>query len=142
MKSKLTIFVASLLLTVWSLSINAQTTIPQGKTQLIEFTNATAKFTVPEGKTWAVYSAFTSYNASDDYTYSILLKSINGTELTDFSKNQVGLILYSSNGLVTINLPLFFPENTTFELIISKRLDETRTLYDNKAFLNYIEIDN
>jgi hypothetical protein len=142
MKSKLTIFITTLLLSVWSLSVNSQTIVPKGKAQLIEFTNATAKFTVPAGKTWTVYGAFTSYNVSDEYTYSIFVKSINGTVLTDISKNLVGLLVYSSNGLANINRPLYLPENTSFELIVTKRLQETRTPYDNKAYLNYIEIDN
>jgi hypothetical protein len=142
MKSKLTIFIITLLLSVWSLSVNAQTTVPNGKAQLIEFTNATAKFTVPAGKTWTVIGAFTSYNSSDGYTYSIRVKSINGTVLTDLSKNLVGLLVYSSNGLVNINLPLCLPENTSFEIIVVKTINETRTPYDNKAYLNYIEIDN
>ncbi|MEY3049191.1 MAG: hypothetical protein RL365_1529, partial [Bacteroidota bacterium] len=35
MKSKLTIFITTLLLSIWSLSGNAQVSIPKGKAQLI-----------------------------------------------------------------------------------------------------------
>ena len=61
MKSKMTIFVVTLLLSTWSLTGNAQTTIPKGKAQIIEFNNSTAKFTVPAGKTWYIINLF-SYN--------------------------------------------------------------------------------
>jgi len=54
----LTILLFVLFLTTWTLTINAQTTIPKGKAKLIEFTNATAKFTVPEGKTWYIKNTF------------------------------------------------------------------------------------
>ena len=147
MKSKLTIFITTLLLSVCSLSINAQTTMLQGKAQLIEFTNATAKFTVPAGKTWTVYGAFTSYIANDEDSYSIFVKSINGSVLTDFSKRLVGLPVYISKSISFsfqggVNLPLYLPENTSFELIVTKRTQGTFTPHDNKAYLNYIESDN
>jgi len=61
MKSKMTIFIVTLFLSVCSLSVNAQTTLPTGKAQLIEFTNATAKFIVPDGKTWVIYNVFSDY---------------------------------------------------------------------------------
>lgn len=139
----MTIFFITLSISVWSLTVNAQTTIPNGKAHLIEFTNATAKFTVPEGKTWVIYNAFTSI-PQDENTYSIWIKSINGMIISDISKQIWGKLLYSSNGLANIILPLILPENTTIELIIIKRDDVTdiRSLYAKSAFLNYVEIDN
>jgi predicted nucleotidyltransferase component of viral defense system len=141
MNSKLTIFITALLLSVWSFSVDAQTTVPKGKAQLIEFTNATAKFTVPEGKTWTVHSAFMAY-PSDNNQYSIVIKSINGVILTDLSKNIVGKFIFHSNLLANLNLPLVFPEKTVFELIIIKKEGETRSLYDKNAFLNLTETEN
>jgi len=141
MKSKLTIFIITLLLSVWSLSVNAQTTVPNGKAQLIEFTNATAKFTVPLGKTWTVHNVFTSY-PTDDNTYSIWVKSLNGIILTDISKNILGKLLFSSNAAANINLPLVLPENTSLELIMIKKVGETRSLHDKSAFFNYTETEN
>jgi len=141
MKSKLTTFIAGLFLTVCSFSVKAQTTAPKGKAQLIEFTNSTAKFTVPEGKTWTVHLAFMAY-PSDDNLYSIAIKSINGVILTDLSKNIIGKLIFHSNLLANLNLPLVLPEKTVFELIIYKKLGETRSLYDKNAFLNLTETEN
>lgn len=138
MKSKMLIIIFTLFISVWTLSVNAQTAIPEGKVQLIEFTNATAKFTVPEGKRWTIHNAFASY-PGDDNTYSIWIKSINGTILFDPSKMIAGKCIWSSNLLVNLNLPLVLPENTSFELVITKKADKTRSLYDTKAFLNYTE---
>ena len=61
MKSKFKNSIAALFLSILSLNSYSQTAIPKGKTQLIEFANATAKFTVPEGKTWIIYSIFSDY---------------------------------------------------------------------------------
>ena len=79
MKSKLTFFFVAIVLSVLALSVNAQTTIPKGKSQLIEFTNSTAKFAVPEGKTWYIYNVFCeqSYTqGTEEKEASIFLKSI------------------------------------------------------------------
>ena len=40
---------------------NAQTAIPNGKVKLIEFTNDSANFNIPEGKAWIIYSVFSDY---------------------------------------------------------------------------------
>lgn len=139
----MTIFIVTLFLSVCTFSSNAQTTTPKGKAQLIEFTNETAKFIVPEGKTWAIYNAFTTVPEGDNI-YSIWVKSINGIIITDISKKIFGKILYSSYTLVDIILPLILPENTTIELVVLKKDDATgiRSLYDQIAFLNYIESEN
>jgi hypothetical protein len=143
MKSKMTIFIVTLFLSVCYLSGNAQTSMPKGKAQLIEFTNETAKFIVPEGKTWTIYNAFTTV-PQDENIYSIWVKSINGIIITDISKKIFGKILYSSYTLVDIILPLILPENTTIELVVLKKDDATgiKSLYDQIAFLNYIESEN
>lgn len=141
MKLTLTIFFAAFFLGVCNLSSYAQSITPKSKAQLIEFTNATAKFTVPPGKTWTVHNVFTSFPV-DDNTYSITIKSINSILLTDISKNILGKLLFSSNNLANLNYPIVLPENTTIELIIMKRLGETRSLYDKSAFLNFTETEN
>ena len=140
MKSKLIISLATLFLSVCSLCSNAQTSIPNGKAQLIEFTNATAKFKVPLGKTWTIHSAFTSY-PDDDNSYGVSIKSINGIIQADISNKKIGKLLFSSNLIVNIQ-PLVLPENTSLELIITKRVGEIRSLYDRSAFLNYTETEN
>ncbi len=139
----MTIFIVMLFLSVCTFSGNAQTTTPKGKAQLIEFTNETGKFIVPEGKTWTIYNAFTTV-PQDENIYSIWVKSINGIIITDISKKIFGKILYSSYTLVDIILPLILPENTTIELVVLKKDDATgiKSLYDQIAFLNYIESEN
>lgn len=119
----------------------AQTTNSNGTAHLVEFSNANATFKVPVGKKWAIHSTFMSF-PSDDNFYFILIKSINGVILTDISKNTIGKLLFYSQYPWNSYEPLFFPENTEFELIIMKKIDGTRSLYNNKAFLNYTEIDN
>jgi hypothetical protein len=138
MKSKLTTFVALFFLSIWTLSSNAQTTIPKSKAQLIEFTNSTAKFTVPSGKTWTVHSVFTSFPAGTDY-YDIRVKSINSVILTDISKNMLGNLLFSSYSISNVSPTLILPENTSIEFIIIKKVEGTRSLYDKSAFLNFTE---
>lgn len=158
MKSKLTIFLATLFLSVLTLSGNAQTTMPKGKAQLIEFTNATAKFTVPEGKTWIIYSIFSEYVVDgvvkiDEYskknTYSgsldirIFLKDLNGIEKTNYVKNIYGTQLYrSTNASTVIPYPIIFPEKTTFNLIILKGDLGNLQLYGGAAYISLIEVDN
>jgi hypothetical protein len=131
MKSKMTIFIAALFLCVCNLSSIAQTTIPKGKVQLIEFTNANAKFTVPEGKTWYIYGVFGSGKLN------IYMKSLNGTELTDLPTQILG----SNLGTIITKI---FPQNTNFELIILtfNEVQNKYILSENKAWINYVEVDN
>ena len=93
-----------LFLCVWSFPIKAQTAVPIGKAQLIEFTNATAKFTVPEGKTWIIYSIFSDYITGgtvdnrgyliDTEDVRIFIKKLNGVQKTNFVRNIYGPQLY------------------------------------------------
>lgn len=119
------------------LAINTASSVPHESAKLINFTNANAKFTVPQGKTWAIHDAFLTEPLSRD-SYTIFIKSINGILMTDFSKNLYGKHLYASS------LPIFLPENTVFELIVLKIADDDNRamLYDGQAFLNYIESEN
>lgn len=141
MKSKLTIFLATLFLSVCTLFGNAQTSMPKGKAQLIEFTNATAKFTVPAGKTWVVNNVFSNYDRNNDI--KVFVKSLNGAIMTDLYKQEFGTLLYHSRdpGYV-IQYPILLPENTGFELIILSGDWDAQTICGKKAFLNYTEVDN
>ena len=141
MKKIMIIFFVTLVLSVCSLSGNAQTTTPKGKAQLIEFTNATAKFTVPVGKTWVVNNVFSYYDRNIDL--KVYIKSINGTILTDLTKKEYGTLLYHSRDMgFVIKFPIIFPENTSFELVIISGGWDTQTISDKKAFLNFTETEN
>ena len=160
MKSKLTIFITTLLLSVCSLSVNAQTTVPKGKAQLIEFTNATAKFTVPAGKTWYIMNIFSSvatnikpstkYPESKEYeAVRVFIKNIDNYLLTDLSKNKFGPVVYRGPNHERMQpMPIVLPENSKIEFIItSGEWDRNGTEGIKKndilnAFLNYIEADN
>jgi hypothetical protein len=151
MKSKLTIFIVTLFLSIWTSSVNAQTTVPKGKAQLIEFTNANAKFTVPDGKTWVIYNVFSDYmtnvtlsnNRYDGEDIRIFFKSINGVAKTDLTKNLYGTQLYrSTNASTTVGMPIIMPEKTTFELIITFGSIGKLKLYNSTGYLSIIETDN
>ncbi len=122
--------------------INTASSVPHESAKLINFTNANAKFTVPQGKTWAIHDAFVIHS-NDGNSYYILIKSLNGILMTDLSKNIYGKGLYYSNALANPTLPILLPENTVFELIVYTKYDNgQRALYDGQAFLNYIESEN
>jgi hypothetical protein len=148
MKSKLTILLFILFLTTWNLTINAQTSIPKGKAQLIEFTNATAKFTVPEGKTWYIQNTFSDWriectqpDGTTGRTIRVFLKSLNGLLKTDLSKNKFGPLLYFSSE--TNSMSLIFPEKTTFELLlVSSEINQDIKLFNGLGYINIIETDN
>jgi len=158
MNLKMTVFIVTLFLSIFSVSGNAQTTIPKGKAQLIEFTNETGKFTVPEGKTWHMYSIFSDYVADgtvkyDEYTKEnqlvgekdirIFLKDLNGIEKTNYVKNIYGTQLFRSlNSSTVIPYPLIFPERTSFNLIILKGNMGNLQLYGGKAYISLMETDN
>ncbi len=141
MKKLTTILFVTLVLSVCSLSANAQTTILEGKAQLIEFTNATAKFTVPAGKTWVVNNVFSNYDRNNDI--KVYIKSINGAIMTDLIKKEYGTLLYHSRDMgFVIQYPIILPENTSFELIVISGDWDAQTISSKKAFLNYMEVDN
>ncbi len=138
MKSKLTIFIAGLFLSFSLFSVKAQTTVSKGKAQLIEFTNANAKFTVPAGKTWYINQVFSFYYGGID----VFIKGINGTELTNLELRKYGTNVYNDVNK-SIQFPIIFPENTIFELIITRsQPGEPPTISDQIAYINFIETDN
>jgi hypothetical protein len=135
-------------------TVNAQASFLKSKAQLIEFTNDSANFTVPEGKTWVIYSIFSDHTViSPSKSYllidiRIFLKNINGDEKTNYTKNIYGPLLYWSSatraGLTSVPYPIIFPEKTSFSLIIFKGsgpLDRME-LHNGKAYISLIEIDD
>ncbi len=134
MKSKTPLFIIALFLTL-TLSISkgfAQAGIPKGKAHLVEFTNETAKFKVPEGKTWYIYNVFYDRkfkSGTEEKDTRISLKSLNNIAF------KFGQALFFVNVFQNLNAPLIFPEKTTFELEISDPSG-------SKAVINYIEVEN
>ena len=156
MKLKLKLLIVTLFLSTLTSSVNAQSNVPKGKVQLIEFTNETAKFTVPEGKTWFIYSVFSEYVVDgvvkfDEYSKKnsydnsldirIFLKDLNGIEKTNYIKNIYATQLFHCEG-AGIPYPIVFPEKTTFNLIILKGNLGFLQLYGGAAYISLIEVDN
>jgi hypothetical protein len=141
MKSRFKILVCTMIVTAFCSVLSAQVNNNLSKAQLVKFTNANAKFTVPPGKTWTLHGIITSF-PDDDNTYTVWIKSINGVILTDLTKNIRGKVLYSSNLIVNLNFPLVFPENTVFELLLTKKVKEILSLSENNALLNFSETEN
>ena len=153
MKTKF--FILNVISIIFIFSANSQTFIPKGKTQLIEFSNTSTKFIVPEGKSWIIYNVFSDYGAdpktskylpviATDNIY-IFLKNINGIEKNDLSKNQFGTLFFSSkNNNEAIRMPLVLPEKTSFELSLIRLdiNDEKYKLFDGVGYVSLIEIDN
>lgn len=122
-----------------------------GKANIVEFTNATAKFIVPNGKTWIIQNIFsdieTKFKVKDSWnngelnhcSVSVYIKSINGSIKTDLTSEQ-----YSRRMNNNDFRPIYLPENTTIEFLIVYHDSSTKTIknLDGSATLNYIEITN
>lgn len=116
-----------------SKNVNAQSEIPKGKIHLVEFTNETGKFAVPQGKSWYIYNIFSDrkyYPPGEDKDAFVIvaLKSINRVVY------QNGPNVYNQYLGTIFNFPLIFPEKTTFEFVIKNS--------GAKAIMTYIEVDN
>ncbi len=147
---------ATMLLTFEAL--NAQNAIAKGDAKLLEFKNATAKFIVPEGKTWVIYSAFSDYitdlRYENGYPISsepihIFIKSMNETVKTDLSKKLFGPSLFTSmegnNTPKLMAFPIILPEKTSFELILFKGFYEQEggpRPYLGTGYLSIVEMSN
>lgn len=153
MNLKKNVFIVTLFLSVFSLLCNAQTTMEKGKAQLIEFTNETAKFTVPEGKTWIIYNVFSDYctdiktDAAGVLTSTnirIYIKSINNVTKTDLAKMILGTQLYmSKDATKAIGMPIVIPEKTKFELLlVSGDAYKEFKLFSGTGFMSIIETNN
>lgn len=138
-------------------AVNAQNVIAKGDAKLLEFKNVNAKFVVPEGKTWVIYSAFTDYltdfksteNGPSATPIYIFIKSLNETVKTDLSKKLYGPVLFfSQTWLNTPNLmafPIILPEKTSFELILVKETYEWEggpMPYIGTGYLSIVEMSN
>ena len=148
MKSKIILFLSII---IFQFSVNKS--IAQnfnGKANIVEFTNATAKFTVPSGKTWIIQNIFSDgytnfkiknkYDGEESCRVLIFIKNINGNVKTDFITEKYSKILSSNSDFN----PIYLPENTTIEFLIAYDDFVTRKpkIYDGSATLNYIEITN
>jgi hypothetical protein len=155
MKMKKLFLMATMLLTFEAL--NAQNTIAKGDAKLLEFKNATAKFIVPEGKTWVIYSAFSDYltdfksteNGISVEPIHIFIKSMNETVKTDLSKKLFGPSLFTSmelnNTPKLMAFPIILPEKTSFELILVKGFYEQEVgpkPYLGTGYLSIVEMSN
>lgn len=130
---KLAVFLVMFFFFVISKNVNAQSDLPKGKVHLVEFTNETGKFFVPQGKSWYIYNIFSDrkYYASvggGESFVAIALKSINKVVF------QNGPYVYQQYLGTIFNFPLIFPEKTTFEFEIKNS--------GVKAIMSYIEVEN
>ena len=123
--------------------------------QLIQFNNSTAKFSVPNGKTWEITNVFSAAVGPDAFGYNdgwavydevrVFIKSINGDVLTDLSTWQLGPVIYRGpNHERTHALPIILPGGTEFELLICtgswrEKNDVLQAHPTLGAYLNVIE---
>ena len=108
---------------------NAQNT--NGNTELIEFTDENAKFTVPKGKTWHIMNVFdeTSYQSQGEKEKTVIkFKSINGVIF------KRGPILFYYSSALIMPFPIVLKEETSFEFSVKNS--------GGKAIMTYIEFDN
>ena len=150
MKSKIILFLSII---IFQFSVNKSVAQNfNGKANIVEFTNATAKFTVPSGKTWIIQHIFsdveTKFKVKDSWNEGkfnhcsvyVFIKSFNGVIKTDLTSEQ-----YSNrvNNNSSFN-PIYLPENTSIEFLIvfNDSSDKTIKNFDGSATLNYIEITN
>lgn len=137
-----------LIVLIMSAAVAVHAQSPNGKAMMVKFTNASASFTVPEGKTWYINQAFVTYKVDEDTRYFIIVKSMNGVALAELSTTSLkssGVYLFNSNK-ISENSKLILPENTTFELLIYSGTyynnNLTYATYDGQGYLNYVEVDN
>jgi hypothetical protein len=146
------LILATMLLTLET--VNAQNVIANGDAKLIEFKNETAKFIVPEGKTWIIYSAFSDYFTDlklNEYgnntqeSIHIFFKSINETVKTDLNKKLFGPSLFTSMENVSTHMgfPIILPEKTSFELVLVKGFYfKDLKPYLGSGYLSIVEVSN
>jgi len=125
-----------------------KTNLIADKAKLIEFSNASAKFVVPDGKTWIIHSVLYTYSTNirkeegENYYISsrvrIYFKSLNGVQKTNITRNIYGPQLHNDN------LPLVLPEKTTFELISLEGdiMDNDIKKFNGKSYLSLVESSN
>ncbi len=148
MKSKIILFL-SIIIFQFSVNKSAAQNF-NGKANIVEFTNATAKFTVPSGKTWVIQNilsdGFTNFKIKNKYDGEescrvlVFIKTINGNVKTDLITEKYSKSLNNNNDYH----PIYLPENTTIEFLISYDdfVSKKPKIYDGSATINYIEINN
>lgn len=148
MKPKIILFLSII---IFQLSANKSAAQNfNGKANIVEFTNATGKFTVPSGKTWIIQNIFSDsytnfkiknkYGEDESCRVLVYIKNINGNVKTDFITEKYSK---SINNNSEFN-PIHLPENTTIEFIIAYNdfVGKKTKIYDSSATINYIEITN
>ncbi len=131
--------------------LSAKAQIINGKANIIEFTNVTAKFTVPSGKTWIIQNVFSDITTKFKVVSSwnnelafcpieVYIKNINGVIKTDLITKQFSIQMNNRD----FYHPIYLPENTSIEFIITYDdfSDKTTKTYDGSAIINYIELSN
>ncbi len=125
-----------------------KTNLISDKAKLIEFSNASAKFVVPDGKTWIIHSVLYNYvtnvrkKEGKDYYINnvvrIFFKSLNGVQKTNITRNIYG------PRIDIAHLPLVLPEKTTFELISVEydNIGIDTKKYNGKSYLSLVESSN
>ena len=124
-----------------------------GVAKKVTMSNARASWTVPAGKHWLVNQFIGDYMvdlAKDSLTGNLVgkevhvfLKSINGTVLTDISKNMYGPQVYSSIASNhSIQFPLVLTQNTIFAIEVYKGKLGALELCDAAIVCTYFEKDN
>lgn len=158
MKLISTFFSVTVLIFLSNFKSVAQASIPKGKAQLIEFSNTNSSFTVPQGKTWVVYSIFSDYVTGGVMKYDsnnnplyldkpdeikIFVKTLNGQEKTNIDKNIYGIVVFESKDASATNFPIIFPENTNISFVITQGFVIGKYKeYNGKAYISLVEMEN
>ena len=129
-----------------------KTNLIADKAKLIEFSNVSAKFVVPDGKTWIIHSVISDYITNlrkidsegyfDSEDIRIFIKSLNGVPKTNITRLIFGPLLYGSDGRFGLRFPIVFPEKTTFELITVQGKLSSKKKYNGKSYLSLVESSN
>lgn len=123
-----------------------------GTAKIMYMSNVKNILKVPEGKYWVMHQFMSDFSGgmSTDSTgittvdeVHVFLKEINGTVLTDPSKNLYGPKLFSSlHPEQMIICPLLFTEGTQFKIEVYKGKIGALSLYEGKVYCTYTEKDN
>jgi hypothetical protein len=123
-----------------------------GVAKKVTMNNTRASWTVPAGKHWVINQFMGDYITDlvkdslgifHGKEIHVFLKTINGTTLTDLSKNQLGPQIYSSIASNhTIQFPVVMTENTSFSIVVCKGALNALELCDGNVVCTYFEKDN
>ena len=120
-----------------------------GDAKLIEFTNSSATFTVPMGKTWQIVNIWSDFLINVDVRNQeyddvcIFIKSINGSVQTNLVKLKYGGLAYRGSDNGRSLRQIILPENSTITFVIASVKNGAAKENNNlTGFLNYIEMTN